>query len=375
MERKLPESFKKLLKEKELKLLNENEYKTYKNKMSFEDKDGYKYYCSFDVLSDKRTKSPAKIGKGNIYTIQNIQKFIENNGSKTKVISKEFNGLHGDIYCKCECGNIYRTEWNFISQSKKFYCNDCGIKRRAKTHVYGLEYISSICEEHGFKFIPEDYIDTRKVSIIDSNGYKHMTALNCIRQERKYRSDNFSKSNPYTVENMIHYIKANKIPCDIVDKTNRVIEIRKDNILFYCEECHKPFYAKWGQVAYEGRYRCEDCISFLSNLEYKVKEYLEEKNIDYVQQKKFKDCKNKRLLPFDFYLPKYECCIEVMGSQHYVQSEMFKQSITERKYIDKIKKDFCLKNNIKYLEIPFWDISNKWKTKRYKILIDNLTNT
>ena len=34
MERKLPESFKKLLKEKELKLLNENEYKTYKNKMS-----------------------------------------------------------------------------------------------------------------------------------------------------------------------------------------------------------------------------------------------------------------------------------------------------------------------------------------------------
>ena len=34
-------------------------------------------------------------------------------------------------------------------------------------------------------------------------------------------------------------------------------------------------------------------------------------------QKRFKDCKDKRQLPFDFYLPSYNVCIEYQGEQHY----------------------------------------------------------
>lgn len=371
---KIPERFKKIIENRNLNVINEEEYTGCKNKMSFIDKEGYMYYCTLDVLRDKRTKNPAIVGRNNIYTMQNIQKFIENHGYKTKVISKDFNGLHGDIICQCECGNIYRTEWNHINQMGKFTCTKCGIKRIAKAHLHSKEYINSICEEHGFKMIAKDYIDSRHVAIMDKDGYKYLTVLNYIKKDKKFNSVKFCNSNPYTIENMVHYIKINNIPCNLVDETNRKIKVRNERLLFYCSDCGNPFEATWTQIT-EGRYRCKDCVSFMSNLEYRVKEYLDEKNIQYVQQKKFKNCKNKNPLPFDFYLPFYNAVIEVMGLQHYKQSKMFKQSIEERKRIDKLKKDFCLNNGIKYLEIPCWAIDNKWKIKRYKILIDNLTNT
>ena len=40
-------------------------------------------------------------------------------------------------------------------------------------------------------------------------------------------------------------------------------------------------------------------------------------NIEFKKEKKFKDCKDKYQLPFDFYLPQYNLCIEFDGEQHF----------------------------------------------------------
>lgn len=60
---------------------------------------------------------------------------------------------------------------------------------------------------------------------------------------------------------------------------------------------------------------CGVCHTSLG--EDKIESILKEKHIKYFTQYSFADCKNKRPLRFDFYLPDYNCCIEYDGRQHY----------------------------------------------------------
>lgn len=55
----------------------------------------------------------------------------------------------------------------------------------------------------------------------------------------------------------------------------------------------------------------------ISKGELEVKNWLEKHNIRYEFQKRFKNCKDKHSLPFDFYLPDYNAAIEYQGKQHF----------------------------------------------------------
>jgi hypothetical protein len=91
--------------------------------------------------------------------------------------------------------------------------------------------------------------------------------------------------------------------------------------------------------------------SWLSKGEKKCYDYL--LNNDCVKniylQYKFKDCKYKRELPFDFYIElknNKSFCLEYNGIQHYKQVSIFggEPSLIKQKILDKIKKDFCNNN-------------------------------
>lgn len=113
--------------------------------------------------------------------------------------------------------------------------------------------------------------------------------------------------------------------------------------------------------------RCPQCK--VSHGEQKILNFLKKENIDFNFQKTFKNCKDKELLPFDFYLPQYNVCIEYQGIQHY-EAIPFKQKRTEENYKkaeeklksqqkrDQIKRDFCKKNKIVLLEIKYSDFNN-----------------
>ena len=104
-----------------------------------------------------------------------------------------------------------------------------------------------------------------------------------------------------------------------------------------------------------------------------AEQYLKERNIHYILQKRFEDCRDKRTLPFDFYLPDYNCCIEVNGDQHYREHQMFSQSLSERQRVDKIKREYCNTHNITLLEIPHWNIFNNGKlSNTYKNKINSI---
>ena len=108
--------------------------------------------------------------------------------------------------------------------------------------------------------------------------------------------------------------------------------------------------------------------------EKKVRLYLECNNSIFDTQKFFNDCKNINPLPFDFYLPKYNLCVEYDGIQHFEKREFFGGINGFNKLIknDQIKNSFCKKNNIDLLRIPYYDYNNiekilKNKLKEYEI--------
>ena len=95
--------------------------------------------------------------------------------------------------------------------------------------------------------------------------------------------------------------------------------------------------------------------SKISHGEYYIMSILKENNITFIQQYKFNDCKNKLPLPFDFYLPDYNICIEYDGEQHFKPVDYFggEDDFVKRKINDKIKTQYCFKNNIYLIRIPY----------------------
>ncbi len=98
---------------------------------------------------------------------------------------------------------------------------------------------------------------------------------------------------------------------------------------------------------------CPQCKS--SRGEREIFNWLNNNSIIFEQQKTFDGCKNKKLLPFDFYLPQYNTCIEYDGEQHYYPINFFGGEERLKKNIqrDEIKTNYCFVNNIRLLRIRY----------------------
>lgn len=86
-----------------------------------------------------------------------------------------------------------------------------------------------------------------------------------------------------------------------------------------------------------------------------ISNLLKNKKIDFEYQKKFKDCFYKNNLFFDFYLPKYNTCIEYDGEQHFKVIEYWggENGLEQRKKRDKIKNEYCKNNDINLIRIKY----------------------
>src|SRR5690606_6725556 len=91
-----------------------------------------------------------------------------------------------------------------------------------------------------------------------------------------------------------------------------------------------------------------------------IRFYLTNKNIKFESQKKFNDCKSIRKLPFDFYLPDYNLCIEYDGIQHFEPIDFFGGINSYKNLIKRyaIKSNFCYVNGIELLRIKYNDNIN-----------------
>lgn len=222
-------------------------------------------------------------------------------------------------------------EKEFVEVSKKVHDNKYSYD---KVHyVNARTKVIITCPIHGdFETLP------------DSHKNKGTGCLKC--------SGKYKKNKDEFIENArnIHKQKYN------YDKVNYINNRTK--VIITC-----PIHGDFEQIPANHinlGYGCPKCGFYYSRGEEKIERYLQENNINFVSQKRFDDCRNTKTLPFDFYLPEYNICIEYDGTMHYRPIKFLKEEMSHKKFRkqqvnDSIKNNYCKDSNIKLIRIPYWD--------------------
>lgn len=233
-----------------------------------------------------------------------------------------------------------------------FGCKKCGRDTLKKTseelvkqlkNLYGDYYDYSLVEysgrENKIKIIcPKHNIQT----INPRNALKgNVCCKECYYEKTRLAQEEFIKKS--------NYIHNNEFDYSLVEYKNATTPV-----IIKCKKGHtfkmKP------QMHLYSCCGCPICIrEKRSKGERQIKWFLTQNNIEFEEQKSFKNCKNKNLLLFDFYLPRYNLCIEYQGIQHYKNTGWFGggEEFKNRQIRDNIKKDFCKNNNVNLLEIKY----------------------
>jgi hypothetical protein len=124
-----------------------------------------------------------------------------------------------------------------------------------------------------------------------------------------------------------------------------------------CMECNSIWNVKMNNFI-SRKSGCPKCNK--SKGENEIENILKEKNIFYITEKIFEDCKDIGFLKFDFYLPKINTCIEFDGIQHFKSLNFFggEEKLKETQKRDKIKNQYCIENNIDLIRIPYYKFDN-----------------
>lgn len=109
---------------------------------------------------------------------------------------------------------------------------------------------------------------------------------------------------------------------------------------------------------------CPKCS--MTRGENRIDTILQDNNIIYEIQKRFSDCRDEHPLPFDFYIPSINMCIEFDGEQHFrpvrFHSNMTDEHINDKfqkvRQHDLIKDNYCKDNQIELLRIPYYSFDD-----------------
>lgn len=107
-----------------------------------------------------------------------------------------------------------------------------------------------------------------------------------------------------------------------------------------------------------GNTSCPKCLKVISVGEKAIRDILIKNNMKYSEQHSFKDCRNRYILKFDFYLPDCNTIVEYDGKQHFIPGWNSFKEFERTKENDIIKNKYCLDNGIKIIRISYLDFKN-----------------
>lgn len=293
---------------------------------------------------------------------EEVKHYIEvESGSDCKLLSKEYINYDTKMGFKCKCGNEFEISYDKFLHQNKRQCNECGSKSSYKNRTKTTEqFKNEVYKLVGNEYrVLSDYKTAKaKIKMIhDDCGYIYYV-----------RPDNFLNGTrcPYCFGNIKKTTKEfTKEVYDLVGDEYEVLGnyINSDEPIMMK---HNLCGQMWEVRPYHfigNSSRCPYC--FESKGEQKVKKYLENNNIYFTIQEKFDNCRNIKLLPFDFYLPNCNLLIEYDGEQHFkptnfggISDKKALKNFNQTKQNDQIKNQYCKDNDIPLLRIPYWDFDN-----------------
>lgn len=280
------------------------------------------------------------------------------------------------VAVKCDyCGNIVFVKYRDYNHYKfdKYSCKHC---RQKKTSEYNLKQRQDnlyqraldFCNKKGYKLI------TNKSDVLNAETrVLYECPKHGVHETKIYTLIDRHGCIDCSVEDA--HARARKSIDDVYNdfKKHGGILLNKEdyagwnykNLNVICNECGSVFTTSYCSFMQHGGQVCSKCASNISKGERSIKKHLEENNILFYMQFRFDDCRSIVPLPFDFYLPEYNTCIEYDGEGHYIPIKRGRVSDLEAQEVldgiknrDNIKTLYCNNNGIKLIRIPYWDFDN-----------------
>ena len=258
--------------------------------------------------------------------------------------------IHGDFLQKCSnhlrgCG-----------------CAECAFKSNPQLKPKDTKwFIKRAHQVHGYKYDYSlvNYVDNKtKVNIHCKKCEKNflIRAMTHVSRNGENGHCPFCYPKKVRITNIKEFIDAaNKVHGNKYDYSKVNYIKTGGKIIIICPSHDEFLQRRRNHLRGTG---CPNCNE--SKGEQEIANWLKNHNITFIRQHTFKNCKYKRLLRFDFYLPDYNVCIEFNGPQHYrivnnirgkkyLTKEQALATFRRQKLVDSIKIQYCKKNGIKLI--------------------------
>ena len=263
-----------------------------------------------------------------------------------------------DMVCDY-CGATYKTNYCVAMNGYKRYPKDacCHCASLKTNDVNYDKRAKRICLENNYELITTAYSNAKMdiEFICPIHGEQTMLLENllhghkCIKCSYEERGDNMGYDKQY-IKSVVESYNGN-----ILLNPNEYKDVITRNLRIRCS-CGNIYITSFVNYFKHNVRQCYSCSCKESIGEKRIREYLESHNIDFVQEKRFPDCRKNKPLPFDFYLPQYNLIIEFDGQQHFKNVGFMDYETTKEN--DKIKNQYCQSHNIDLLRIPYWEGNN-----------------
>lgn len=288
-----------------------------------------------------------------------LKRVYETHGDKITVKS-EYVNRRTKISVECQCGYEWKT--NPYSLTKGSGCPSCKGVRKISEEEF-IKILESISGEylllskyeskgkkvifqhskcnHTFEMLPKSFLNGQRCP---KCRYKKVAIKNTMKFN--VFMDKMEANVPNEIKYISGYTKATA-PC-----------------LFFHSECGE-YFEQYPTRIINLEVGCPKCK--ISKGEYYIKRLLKELALDFEQEKRFQECRNERTLPFDFLVKTkdgYNFLIEYDGIQHF-QPKFGEDNLKKTKINDKIKSDFCKKQKIPLIRIPYFNSKDKNKIVNY----------
>lgn len=247
--------------------------------------------------------------------------------------SHSFKAGQGCPYCSGAKTNIKIAKIRIIEKFGKDYQL---LTKNLKEHVDTIEILHLKCR----RISKTSY----SYFIKNSKGCLHCTRENSARKR--------SKTNEQFLEEVETVFGSEYIPLTEYIKASEMI-------LMLHTPCMTKDWVRARNIATKN-FGCRHCN--MSTPETIINNMLETHEIEYEFQYTQEGCRGKRgtLLPFDFALKNADksinCIIEYDGEHHFSSEPFGKESYERTVFNDRIKNEFCVKENIKLYRIPYYEL-------------------
>ena len=281
------------------------------------------------------------------WCLESVKEYLNRYGYE--LLSTEYTRTRDKLKMKCPEGHIIERRFDHFKRDHS--CPKCSGNAK-----HTLDEVKQYIIDYGYILLSTEYKNNKtKLKMQCPKGHIFEMRFNEFKVGQrcpKCKAIDLGDRLRYSYEYVKEYIDNEGYELLSTEYKNS----KEDKLKIKCPKGH-IFEMRFGNFN-QGQ-RCSVCKS--SKGEIKIQEFLQSNNIEFISEYTFEDCKYKRVLPFDFYIPKLNICIEYDGKQHFERINFFDNTLekfNERLHKDQIKTEYCKENNIKLIRISYQDYEN-----------------